>query len=988
MKPMAWALSLFAILLGSVYAFDFLDFTGTNGLAETALLMLGGGTAVMWNLRRESLVARRYDPSTGEDEEVSSMAFVSTSPSSVVAAGHPNSTATEFELSSPPASVVPHIVHTFFETNASGIAAQFPGSPAMTELTRITSFSNGTLISTEEFVAFRVPDVPEVIKNFSAAAASNIPKVTLGNNIPKPGLPLPNDVSSWYVTELFVNAYEDSRLKPFVEAARRKVNILLSICNTFLGFLLWFVPTSKIKLMCIVVALRLASVANRRQLRRKARSYIARSAPHIAPVAVKHPHLVHDGDLSVIDVSNTTTNEEQDDAEAATVTANEQPAEDDADSDVTITSKTVSNDVSSSDSKKPTPTDFLDKSLQIGQKAGKSLPTETFRYNSTDLIQKLYREKSRERSSKATSEDAATGGSHGQHEPEDEFDEVELEEVRVASLREACAVVEPENTINESRQNPALPPSSDLTAFHNNADALSGGDGPLNPSVGGSEQSPPLPPSSNLFGSNDADNSLCGGDKPLKPSVPYDEDSDSDSGPDDKPGKGKGRVQRGVHFADNFNGSPVSNTIRFDEQAAPAQIQQGQKMDVDAEGQQATGAPAPSLVEIAPQPPVFQAIGNGPAEPVLNASYLEDEDDQMEDVEQPSSVTAAPTWIQDQVDTRVVIESWDANQHHVAQQQVYDFAQPSWTIFPQNAGQQQMDGLESTNAAVLTGGEAPAPPARPPKQPNYSQVYEKLGEPLFAQIKVPDTIPDFIRRPPMTDLDAEILELAGDASDSDSEPDTVARYVPSATARIAAHQHEGWECRVDTQYGTANPISEEAEDRHADKQGWNGEQRDSATDNSYYRKKFTGSVGSKPGERKLAKPKTRRANPANSAPGLSTNPFQMFGASADNPVDPNSFVISDDLKAALTANHYQNLLAGQQQPATAEEDDVSDLGEDERRELPNLSGLVGSPRQDSPEDQEYWALEDLDFLEEQLAEDPCDNECRREVERLRKLRTS
>ncbi|ETI23332.1 hypothetical protein G647_05132 [Cladophialophora carrionii CBS 160.54] len=93
-----------------------------------------------------------------------------------------------------------------------------------------------------------------------------------------------------------------------------------------------------------------------------------------------------------------------------------------------------------------------------------------------------------------------------------------------------------------------------------------------------------------------------------------------------------------ARIAVNDDGSPVAETCRFRAQEPPARIQRAYHMDIDGEGQEATGVPAPAPIpRPPPTQPAFVQSFSGATEfsPEMEGVESQDVHDEMDGVETP-----------------------------------------------------------------------------------------------------------------------------------------------------------------------------------------------------------------------------------------------------------------------------------------------------------------------------------------------------------------
>ena len=126
------------------------------------------------------------------------------------------------------------------------------------------------------------PTPTSTVKNTIRSTASN---VSLGINICKPDSPaLYTTFSDWHLAPIFMNAYQDSKMKPFVEFARRKFLVFRNFLDKALAPLWRCLPTNPLFVPTIVVSIALAKMLWRtRSLRRFRRA--GRTLPRIHAAA-------------------------------------------------------------------------------------------------------------------------------------------------------------------------------------------------------------------------------------------------------------------------------------------------------------------------------------------------------------------------------------------------------------------------------------------------------------------------------------------------------------------------------------------------------------------------------------------------------------------------------------------------------------------------------------------------------------------------------
>ncbi|KAJ9612220.1 hypothetical protein H2200_003817 [Cladophialophora chaetospira] len=149
----------------------------------------------------------------------------------------------------------PCITNTVFASDPSDVIIPYHGAPPMVKLTNLTATCNGTVIETYDFVTILVADIPKFFQNsdivdedkkslLPAAAEPVYPNISLGVNIPEPeSSALSQPSVLWQLTEDFRNGYQDSKLKPFVESARRKLYIFRFLLGKTLGHFVSLLPT-------------------------------------------------------------------------------------------------------------------------------------------------------------------------------------------------------------------------------------------------------------------------------------------------------------------------------------------------------------------------------------------------------------------------------------------------------------------------------------------------------------------------------------------------------------------------------------------------------------------------------------------------------------------------------------------------------------------------------------------------------------------------
>ena len=184
--------------------------------------------------------------------------------------------------------VAPQVLYHTIESEVPEISEKLPGSPKMFRFITIATFTNGTVKDVKEIIGFRPSDLPGAIKNVTSAvhsiklAAESNENVSVGNNFPKPGSSARNSPSPSDLPEIYRNAHQDSKHKPYVESRRKKVYLkLAALQDTLLDMLLSLIPTTQTPLICIMVGVPLVKLLSRRLRRPIRRQLILGMGPAI-----------------------------------------------------------------------------------------------------------------------------------------------------------------------------------------------------------------------------------------------------------------------------------------------------------------------------------------------------------------------------------------------------------------------------------------------------------------------------------------------------------------------------------------------------------------------------------------------------------------------------------------------------------------------------------------------------------------------------------
>jgi hypothetical protein len=272
-------------LLGAVGALP--DFRNHPELIVGTLSLMGCATFVGLNLLRSGREYEQEVPAIGSDEEVfedSWMRPTTTADSTPTAA--------QTDLLPSLTQDAPRTFYTIFEFDPPETVALFSGSPPVPKVIVAEIDDNGTLVGTEVIV--RLADVEENFQDFTFPASTKTtssvtdpttyPDVTLGVNIPTPDSTYLNTTSSkWALPTLFIHALQDSRLKPFVESARRKLNFFWGLRNTLFGPLIRFLPVRPQTLGFVLMGVKLLNVWRPGMTRRR-RQLTVRYAPRFATI--------------------------------------------------------------------------------------------------------------------------------------------------------------------------------------------------------------------------------------------------------------------------------------------------------------------------------------------------------------------------------------------------------------------------------------------------------------------------------------------------------------------------------------------------------------------------------------------------------------------------------------------------------------------------------------------------------------------------------
>jgi hypothetical protein len=287
MRPLNFTIVLLSLLslLGAVGAWP--DFHNHRELIVGTLSLMGCATFVGFNLLRSSREYEQEIPAIGSDEEVFEDSWMKPT---TTADSTP--TAAQTDLLPSLTQDAPRTFYTIFEFDPPETVPLFSGSPPVPKVIVAEVDDNGTLVGTEVIV--RLADVEENFQDFtfpaSTKTASSVtdpttyPDVTLGVNIPTPDSTHLNTTSSkWALPTLFIHALQDSRLKPFVESARRKLNFFWGLRNTLFGPLIRFLPVRPQTLGFVLMGVKLLNVWRPGMTRRR-RQLSVRYAPRFATI--------------------------------------------------------------------------------------------------------------------------------------------------------------------------------------------------------------------------------------------------------------------------------------------------------------------------------------------------------------------------------------------------------------------------------------------------------------------------------------------------------------------------------------------------------------------------------------------------------------------------------------------------------------------------------------------------------------------------------
>ena len=192
----------------------------------------------------------------------------------------------------PSATEGPCILNSIFAADPSDVIV-FPGAPPMVKLTNLTAACNGSIIEVYEFVTMLVADVPKFFPNsafVSTNKTSSSPvapesanhNASLGVKIPFPEWTDLNTSSpSWHLTKVFQGAYQDKKLKSFVELAGRNFYLLGSLLNKVMSPLLILLPKGSSPTPLILISLTVITGIYS-QTREERRQLVIGHAPLIA----------------------------------------------------------------------------------------------------------------------------------------------------------------------------------------------------------------------------------------------------------------------------------------------------------------------------------------------------------------------------------------------------------------------------------------------------------------------------------------------------------------------------------------------------------------------------------------------------------------------------------------------------------------------------------------------------------------------------------
>ncbi|KIW71245.1 hypothetical protein PV04_03431 [Phialophora macrospora] len=282
-------LSLLSVL-GAVGAWP--DFHNHPELIVGTLGFLGCATFFGLNLLRSVREYEEEVPAIGSDEEVFEDFWGSALPPLPTSTTTTDSTPTiaQTDLLPSPTQEAPRSFYTIFEFDPPETVTLFSGSPPVPKVVVAEVYDNSTIIGTEIIV--RLADVEENFQNFTfiaptpspVTAPTTYPDATWGVNTPTPDSTHLNTTSSkWALPTFFIHILQDSRLKPFVESARRKLNFFWGLRNTLFGPFIRLLPVRPQTLGFVLVSVKLLNLWLPGMARRR-RRLTDRYAPRFAAI--------------------------------------------------------------------------------------------------------------------------------------------------------------------------------------------------------------------------------------------------------------------------------------------------------------------------------------------------------------------------------------------------------------------------------------------------------------------------------------------------------------------------------------------------------------------------------------------------------------------------------------------------------------------------------------------------------------------------------